>query len=82
MTVLSADILDRDFAGAETLRACLRADHRYVRLCTLARRRQPVHRPFPQGAPRGATLHVAAATLVLASAGAAAVAWPGGLLSG
>ena len=67
MTVLTAEILDRDRAGASLLRACLKDDRRYGRLSALARRRQVAHRPFPVAAPRGTTLHGAAATLVMAS---------------
>lgn len=66
MTVLTAEILERDRAGTAFLRACLRDDRRYERVSALARRRQAAHRPFPVAAPRGVTLHTAAA-LALAS---------------
>ncbi|WP_293855653.1 hypothetical protein [uncultured Alsobacter sp.] len=63
MTVMTAEILDKDRAGAALLRACLKDDRRYARVSALARRREPAHRPFPLSAPRGVTLHMAATVL-------------------
>lgn len=72
MTILTADILDRDPVGMATLRACLATDSRYAGIRTLASSRKPGHKPFARVAPRGTTLHGFAMAAVLAASAAAA----------